>query len=136
MTALGLLMILLNYESDRQRQLFRQTSGKCLIWGNQALAIHALYVNDEGHTKQSILLASGLWGCARHLNYLFELGAALTWAIPALNYSLIPYSYFIFLTVLLVHRSIRDDDKCKRKYGKYWNQYCKQVPYKIIPYLY
>lgn len=135
-TSLGLLMIFLNYEADRQRQLFRQTSGKCSIWGKQPKAIHAVYVNDEGHSKQSILLASGLWGSARHFNYVFELGAALSWALPALTSSLIPYFYFWFLLVLLVHRSIRDDDKCKSKYGKYWQKYCNEVPYRMLPYVY
>ena len=135
-TAIGLLMIFLNYEADRQRQLFRQTSGKCTIWGKQPKAIHAMYQNDEGHAKQSMLLASGLWGSARHFNYAFELGAALSWAVPALTTSLIPYFYFGFLFVLLVHRSVRDDDKCKNKYGKYWQKYCNEVPYRILPYVY
>ena len=26
-----------------------------------------------------------------------------------------------------------DDQRCKDKYGKYWDQYCALVPYKIIP---
>jgi len=44
-----------------------------------------------------------------------------------------PFFYVIFLTILLVHRAFRDDEKCSKKYGRHWEEYCKAVPYKIIP---
>lgn len=132
----GLVMIYLNYESDRQRQEFRATNGTAKIWGRLPRAIHAVYTSEQGHVKKSLLLASGFWGMSRHINYVFELLAALSWSIPALTSSLIPYFYFLFLFVLLVHRSHRDDVKCRNKYTKYWNQYCELVPYKILPYIY
>jgi 7-dehydrocholesterol reductase len=34
---------------------------------------------------------------------------------------------------LLTDRAYRDDDRCQKKYGKYWDQYCEAVPYKIVP---
>jgi 7-dehydrocholesterol reductase len=34
---------------------------------------------------------------------------------------------------LLIDRSIRDDIRCRRKYGQYWAKYCELVPYRIIP---
>eukprot|EP00483_Globobulimina_turgida_P003592 UN03598 len=43
--------------------------------------------------------------------------------------------YFFFLVVLLVDRTGRDDDRCSKKYTKYWKLYCKQVKYKMIPYV-
>lgn len=133
---LGVLSIWLNYESDRQRQVFRLNRGKCTIWGFRPKIVHAVYSTEDGEMKQSQLLASGLWGQARHLNYLFELLAALSWSLPGLLTSLVPYMYFIFLTILLVHRSIRDDDKCQSKYGKYWDKYCEIVKYRIVPFIY
>lgn len=133
---IGITMILLNYEADRQRQVFRLSNGKEPIWGKQPKAIHAVYKSEDGHSKQSLLLASGLWGVARHFNYVFELGAALSWALPALSGSLLPYMYFFFLFVLLVHRSLRDDEKCKQKYSKYWDKYCSEVPYRMFPYIF
>jgi len=42
-------------------------------------------------------------------------------------------AYFIFLTILLVDRSMRDDKRCYEKYGSYWDQYRALVPYKILP---
>jgi 7-dehydrocholesterol reductase len=44
-----------------------------------------------------------------------------------------PYFYVIYLTILLTDRAWRDDDRCRMKYGKYWDQYCDEVPYKILP---
>ena len=32
--------------------------------------------------------------------------------------------------------SSRDDERCRGKYTTYWEQYCKRVPYKILPYVY
>lgn len=49
---------------------------------------------------------------------------------------ILPYFYIIFMTVLLVSRVYRDHDRCAGKYGKYWDQYCKVVPYKLIPYIF
>ena len=62
-----------------------------------------------------------------------ELLAALAWSIPALFISIVPYFYFIFLTLLLIHRAVRDDKRCAEKYGKFWKVYCEKVPYKILP---
>ena len=39
------------------------------------------------------------------------------------------------LTGLLVHRAVRDDVRCRSKYGKWWGAYCELVPYKLVPYV-
>ena len=49
---------------------------------------------------------------------------------------LFTYFYILYFAVLLVHRDLRDDEKCSKKYGKDWEKYKKRVPYKLIPYLY
>lgn len=92
------------------------------------------YTTADGMEKKSRLLISGWWGVARKINYTFELLAALFWCIPAgLQYGLWPFAYFIFLMVLLVHRIFRDESKCLTKYGSGWADYCKIVPYRLIP---
>ena len=48
----------------------------------------------------------------------------------------LPLLYFFFLVALLVHRIYRDEDKCAAKYGPGWEQYCKVVKYRMIPYVY
>ena len=45
----------------------------------------------------------------------------------------LPYFYFVFLTLLLFDRAFRDDARCASKYGKFWEQYCRLVPYKVVP---
>jgi len=34
---------------------------------------------------------------------------------------------------MITHRYLRDMHRCKRKYGKDWDAYCKKVPYVFIP---
>eukprot|EP00811_Abedinium_folium_P033240 NODE_6219_length_1692_cov_8.598722.p1 GENE.NODE_6219_length_1692_cov_8.598722~~NODE_6219_length_1692_cov_8.598722.p1 ORF type:complete len:441 (-),score=121.92 NODE_6219_length_1692_cov_8.598722:369-1589(-) len=129
----GLYCIFSNYDADRQRQNFRETNGKCRIWGKEPDYVVAEYTTENGITKHSLLLASGYWGVARHFHYVFEIGAAFCWSVPALFQNYMPYLYVSFLTVLLFDRAFRDNARCKAKYGKYWDEYCAKVPYKIIP---
>jgi len=43
------------------------------------------------------------------------------------------YFYTIYFTILLIHRALRDDDMCQKKYGNDWNRYKQKVPYWFIP---
>ena len=132
----GALAIWVNYEADMQKQMVRGSNGNCLVWGRQPELIHARYCLENGQEKESLLLASGWWGMARHFHYVPEITLAMCWSLPALFYNILPYSYVIFLVILLVHRTFRDDEKCARKYGSFWQQYCKKVPHKMVPYLF
>ena len=38
--------------------------------------------------------------------------------------------------ILLVHRERRDHQFCATKYGKDWEAYCAQVPWRILPGVY
>lgn len=137
---LSILGVLLNYAADRERDVFRASNGKCLVWGSKPRYITAKYTIVDRKTgkatqKTSLLLASGFWGMARHFQYFFELTAAYSWcflANPLQNGSLVMF-YALFLTGLLVDRAKRDTDKCRLKYGKYYEEYCDLVPYKIVP---
>lgn len=131
----GFLMIWINYDADRQRQNFRQTEGNCIIWGKQPKKIIAKYTS-KGEERTSLLLASGWWGLSRHFHYIPEILASLAWTVPAVGIAegqIIPYFYVIYLTILLFDRAWRDDERCRSKYGRYWNDYCKLVPKKVIP---
>lgn len=46
------------------------------------------------------------------------------------------YFFMVYFAVLLVHRERRDEEKCRRKYGKDWEKYCELVPWRIVPYVY
>lgn len=131
--ALGLASIWINYWADYQRQTVRATNGETTIWGAAPKLILAEYSTETGERKTNLLLASGFWGISRHFHYVPELLAAFFWSCATgFNY-FSPFFYVIFLTILLTHRAFRDDTKCRNKYGKYWDEYCKLVPYKIIP---
>ena len=131
----GTAGVFINYAADHQKEVVRNTGGDCQIWGRKAEAIKATYFTSKGEEKTSLLLVCGWWGVSRHFHYIPELLAAFCWSVPALFHSFIPYFYFIFLSVLLTHRAYRDDQRCHKKYGKFWDEYCKAVPYKIVPFL-
>lgn len=132
---LGTASILINFFADRQRQKVRFLNGECTVWGKPPVLIKADYTTERGEHKQNLLLASGWWGITRHLHYVPEILGAFFWSVPALFANSLPYFYVIFLTILLVQRAFRDDNRCAHKYGDGWSQYCKIVPYKIIPYV-
>ncbi|NNM43727.1 MAG: 7-dehydrocholesterol reductase, partial [Chlamydiae bacterium] len=131
----GASAILINYLADRQRQKVRATQGVCTVWGKQPLLTKASYSTSSGEVKENILLASGWWGVARHFHYLPEILGALCWSLPALFSNFLPYFYVLFLTALLIDRSVRDDKRCKEKYGSNWDLHCQKVRYKILPYV-
>lgn len=132
----GIFSVMVNYFADRQRQLVRSTQGQCKVWGRKPKLTVATYTTESGEIKQNLLLSSGWWGIARHFHYFPELAAAFFWSVPALFYNFSPYFYLCYLIILLLHRAYRDDLRCEQKYGTYWQAYCAQVPYKIIPFVF
>lgn len=129
----GVASIFVNYWADRQRQIVRATHGNTTIWGKVPVLINASYTTETGEKKSNLLLASGFWGISSHFHYVPEILAAFFWSCATgFNYFM-PFFYVIFLTILLTHRAFRDEAKCSKKYGSYWKEYRKIVPYKIIP---
>jgi len=114
----------------------RAKNGACLVWRRVPNLIEASYITHRGETKQSLLLASGWWGLSRHFHYVPEILGSFFWALPALFTNFMPYFYVTFLTVLLLDRAFRHDQRCAEKYGNAWDLYCQKVPYKIIPYVF
>jgi protein-S-isoprenylcysteine O-methyltransferase Ste14 len=84
----------------------------------------------------SLLLTSGWWGIARHLNYLGDLAMALAWCLPTGFAHPLAYVYFVYMIVLLVHRERRDHVACRAKYGADWDAYCRKVRWRIVPGVY
>jgi len=134
--ALGVGAIAVNYSADAQRLRVRATNGNTSVWGRPPDLIRAHYVTADGKRRESLLLASGWWGIARHFHYVPEITLALLWSLPAGFTHFVPYFYVFFLTILLVDRATRDDRRCRKKYGAYWDEYCRRVPWKILPGIY
>ncbi|KAF7343947.1 ERG4/ERG24 ergosterol biosynthesis protein [Mycena venus] len=122
--------------SNHQRTVARRTSGNCVIWGKKPVVITAHYTTSTGKRHTSLLLCSGFWGIARHFNYIADLILSFAMCAPCGTQNVLPYAYFVYMTVLLIHRSIRDEDRCSKKYGKDWELYKAQVPYALIPGIY
>ena len=113
--------------SNIQKHRFRRDPARA-VWGRPAEYIR---------TRQgSLLLTSGWWGIARHMNYLGDLGMALAWCLPCGFEQPLPYFYFVYMIVLLVHRERRDHDLCQAKYGIDWDAYCQKVRWRIVPGVY
>ena len=49
---------------------------------------------------------------------------------------LLPWSYVIFLTILLTDRARRDEKRCANKYGAFWEEYCAVARWRMIPGIY
>lgn len=82
------------------------------------------------------LLTGGWWGVARKIHYTADLIMALSWGLVTGFDSYIPYFYVTFFTVVLIHRVGRDHIHCKEKYGADFEEYCRQVPYTFIPFIF
>ncbi|KAL2438813.1 Delta(14)-sterol reductase erg24B [Exophiala dermatitidis] len=128
---------------------------------NDPRVSHLETITTESGSK---LLVSGWWGRARHINYLGDWIMSWSYCLPtgvagyvinkyqnpvtgavtrevvqgdARGWGMIfTYFYIVYFGVLLVHREMRDEEKCRKKYGKDWERYCQRVKWRIIPGIY
>jgi Delta14-sterol reductase len=113
--------------ANLQKHRFRRNPEQ-LVWGKPAAYIRT--------ARGTMLLTSGWWGLARHMNYFGDLLMGLAWCLPCLFESALPYFYIAYLIILLVHRERRDHNMCAAHYGKDWELYCDKVRYRIVPGVY
>ncbi|OAP58067.1 hypothetical protein AYL99_07157 [Fonsecaea erecta] len=128
---------------------------------NDPRVSHLETMTTESGSK---LLVTGWWGRARHINYFGDWIMSWSYSLPtgvagyiinkyqnpvtgnvtrevvqgdARGWGMIfTYFYVIYFGVLLVHREMRDEEKCRKKYGKDWDRYCQRVRWRIIPGIY
>lgn len=113
--------------SNLQKHRFRQNPS-ALIWGKRPSFLRT--------ARGTQLLTSGFWGIARHLNYTGDLMMGLAWCLTCKFGHVLPYFYFIYFSILLIHRERRDDQHCAKRYGADWDEYRRKVPWRMIPGLY
>ncbi|WP_423926953.1 DUF1295 domain-containing protein [Candidatus Palauibacter sp.] len=84
------------------------------------------------------ILCSGLWGVARHFNYLGEGFFALSIALVFGHFANpCAWTYFVFIVGLFISRQRLDDKFCPEKYDpEKWADYQARVKYRIIPAIY
>lgn len=92
-----------------------------------------------GKTPETVggrLLVSGFWGIGRKLNYTGELMVYFSWTICTGFESIIPYLLPLWLLGLFTHRAWRDEQRCHKKYGALWEEYCARARFRMIPFVY
>ncbi|MGE0785352.1 MAG: hypothetical protein AB7S26_06675 [Sandaracinaceae bacterium] len=114
-------------DSNLQKQRFRRDPSQN-VWGKPPKVLKT--------QRGTSLLVSGWWGLARHTNYLGDLMMAYAWCLACGFGSVVPYFYVLYFTPLLLNRERRDHELCKEKYGDDWDEYCRRVPYRIVPLVY
>eukprot|EP00002_Diphylleia_rotans_P013337 TRINITY_DN2605_c0_g1_i1.p1 TRINITY_DN2605_c0_g1~~TRINITY_DN2605_c0_g1_i1.p1 ORF type:complete len:391 (-),score=61.15 TRINITY_DN2605_c0_g1_i1:383-1555(-) len=111
--------------ANSQKDEYKTKGKNAIIWGEPPKLIAGK------------LLYSGFWGIVRKPNYTGDILVAIAFSLMC-DPIATPGAYFypFYLTVLLIHRAMRDDKKCREKYKKDWVEYCKKVPKQMIPYIY
>jgi hypothetical protein len=127
-------LVLLNFTgfaifrgTNIQKHRFRKDPDRS-IWRQPARYIRT--------SRGALLLTSGWWGLARHMNYFGDWLMGLAWCLTTGFSSPLPYFYVVYFTILLVHRERRDHDRCAASYGEDWQTYCRKVPWRIVPGVY
>ena len=134
--ALGLVGYAMFRSANHQKDHVRARNGNAMLWGRPAEFLHCTYRTENGKEHDSILITSGWWVVYRHSNYLADLIQSFAMCLPCGFKHLLPWSYFLFMCVLLHRRASRDERRCRNKYGKKWEEYCDRVPYRIYPGIY
>jgi 7-dehydrocholesterol reductase len=130
---IGLAGYVLFRSVNDQKDKVRLTQGQCNIWGRPAEYIEAAYTTSDGNEHKSLLLCSGWWGWSRHANYVGDLLISYSSCALVGSTKVVVWVYAIWMTMLLVHRCMRDEKRCSVKYGAAWTEYCKRVPWRFIP---
>lgn len=119
---------ILSRGANLQKHLFKTAPERRLFGVLATVAV-------AGDGKQ--LLCSGFWRLSRHINYLGEIAMAVGLTL-ALGWPRVPWPwlYPLYYVALLVPRQRDDDRRCAAKYGALWTEYCRRVPYRIVPWIY
>ncbi|KAJ3087182.1 hypothetical protein HK102_011654 [Quaeritorhiza haematococci] len=125
-TLFGLLSYYCFRDSNSQKNEFRTNP-------NSERVKHLKFIETKSGSR---LLVSGWWGVARHINYTADWCFGLSWCLTTGFSSPIPYFYVIYFGLLLTHRELRDEHKCRAKYKGDWERYCKIVRWRMVPGVY
>jgi protein-S-isoprenylcysteine O-methyltransferase Ste14 len=98
------------------------------IWGDKPE-----FIETE---RGTLLLTSGWWGIARHMNYLGDWLMGVAWSLNCGFGRALPWFYPLYFAILLIHREWRDARHCAQKYGRDWDRYTEKVRWRIIPGIY
>ncbi|ORY27457.1 ergosterol biosynthesis ERG4/ERG24 [Naematelia encephala] len=119
-----------NFKMQQQGEYHPRGAFPTMPW---SVIEHPTYIQTKHGNK---LLTSGWWQFARKINYTSDWIQACTWGLTAGFNTPITMFYPVFFLAVLTHRCGRDFEKCALKYGDDWDEYCKVVKWRFIPYIY
>ncbi|XP_018598132.2 delta(14)-sterol reductase isoform X2 [Scleropages formosus] len=114
------------YMSNEQKSEFRKNPN------NPSLAHLETIASPSGKK----LLVSGWFGWVRHPNYLGDIMMTLAWCLPCGFTSFLPYLPALQCTNLLRLRAAEIEEACRKRHREAWQEYCRRVPYQLVPYVY
>merc|ERR1712032_36094 len=139
-TALFVLLLVAYYiwdTANMQKNVFRANQmGK--TWTRRKFAWPTF---DYGNIKNpnylkdgnGTLFLDGWYKYARKPHYAADVIMAAVWGLATGVEAFWPYWYVLFFAPFLIHRTLRDEARCKKKYGELWKRYEKKVPYRFLP---
>lgn len=133
--AIGLAGYCIFRSANNQKDKVRRAGPgrECLVRGQPVEFIKAEYTTTDGKQHVSLLLCSHWWGWSRHTNYVGDLMISYSLcALVGTDKGLV-WFYAVWMTMLLVHRCMRDEQRCQVKYGAAWTEYCRRVPWRFVP---
>ena len=133
--SIGIIAIAVNLDADTQRHQVRAAQGKCTVWNKKATFIRAPYRDASGIQHENLLLTCGYHGFVRHFHYIPDIILLFLYCAPAGFDAPLAWTYFFYLSSLLIDRCLRIDARCAAKYGIAWEKYQNLVPWRLIPYV-
>lgn len=121
---LGVLCLAGAIEATAQLRRLRDGADDIVVWGRRAEVI------GEG---PAALLASGWWSVARHFGFVLQWMVVLCWSLTALFGHALPYLAVACLALVQVVRAFSIDARRADKHGEAWLEYCRRVPYRLLP---
>ncbi|KAL2096380.1 hypothetical protein ACEWY4_008528 [Coilia grayii] len=114
------------YISNGQKNCFRKNPSDPAFAGLRTI------LSPSGQN----LLVSGWFGWVRHPNYLGDIMMTWAWTLPCGFSSVLPYIPAVVCTNMLRERANEIEEACEEKHGEAWKEYCRRVPYQLLPNIY
>ncbi|KZL77316.1 delta(24)-sterol reductase (ergosterol biosynthesis ERG4/ERG24 family protein) [Colletotrichum tofieldiae] len=115
------------FRHQERGQLIKRKTFPQVPW--QAIENPKVIETDAGDR----IMVDGWFAIIRKPNYVPDMFFSFAWGLITGFKSPFPWFYFVFFMIMIIHRTNRDINRCRRKYGEAWKHYEREVPYLFIP---